>query len=159
MVKGPSFLSLLSCPRGQVSESLDRSGRKRRLGWNLGEHRQGTALWQHVQRYRHQVHHQVRHQVHLIFYALCSSPRCAGVSCYLWHAIPLPVKTSSGSIFFKFEKFQTLQNPLECLFSYDELCFGCEFQVRYFWFTSPDTTGSPFLDSTSLDLSYSISNW
>ena len=114
MVKGPSFLSLLSCPRCQVSESLACSGWKRRLGWNLGQHRQDTALWQHVQRCSPQVHQQVHHQVHLIFYALGSSPRCAGVSCYLWHAIPLPIKTSSGSIFFKFEKFQALQNPLEC---------------------------------------------
>ena len=32
------------------------SGWKRPPGRNLGEHRQGTALWQHVQRYRHQVH-------------------------------------------------------------------------------------------------------
>ena len=36
-------------------KAKQRSGWKRPPGRNLGEHRQGTALWQHVQRYRHQV--------------------------------------------------------------------------------------------------------
>ena len=35
----------------QVSESLACSGWKRPSGPNLGEHRQGTTLWQHVQGY------------------------------------------------------------------------------------------------------------
>ena len=57
MVLGPTFLSLppyLSERAGIWKLSM--LWQEATSGPHLGEHSQGTALWQHVQRYRHQVH-------------------------------------------------------------------------------------------------------
>ena len=56
-------------------------------------------------------------------------PLCRGL-CPLWQAIPLPVITSGGSIFFIFEKFQTMQNQNQIIILAISSCRSSQMTVE-----------------------------
>ena len=125
--RGWHFSPSLPVERSQVSESLVCSGWKRPSGPNLLEHRQVSTLWQHVLGYWHQLFFLLlffsfrgrmhnSSSSHFMQYRR-SRPQC--LRCFLlscakelwswdWQYRRLTATTSGRSVFFKFEKFQTL---------------------------------------------------